>query len=317
MPDGMVFPGQNGFCNDRHSAAWESTVQEIHHHGAKIIFQIAHAGAAADPAANNFMTRGPSGFLPNSREMTISEIEELIQSYVCATKRLLRISVDGIMIHCAHGYALSQFLSPWANRRTDKYGFSTRTRIVEEIVREVKKIAPADFAIVCKLNGHDCIDGGVTPEICAENVRVLSETGVQMFEISCGFLNGMTMSRATLKEERTFRNPRSGQLQFWKDFLKRFDPEFPFSEAYTRPYAEIVRRANHNVPLAIVGGMRNFSAMEELVAGKNCDLVSLSRPFLRDPYLVTRFYTGELNEVECVSCNQCFCRPVKCYFPPG
>jgi 2,4-dienoyl-CoA reductase-like NADH-dependent reductase (Old Yellow Enzyme family) len=314
MPNGCVFPDQNGFCTDLQAGAWESTVKSVHAHGAKIIFQIAHAGAASDPSVNDGPTLGPSGFLPRSRAMTIAEIDAFIQSYIDAAKRLVKIGVDGINIHCAHGYGLGQFLSPYSNRRTDQYG-QRRTRIVEEIVSAVKKVVPEDFAIVSKINGHDCISEGVTPQICADNVRILSASGIQMFEISTGFLNAMTMSRADFKEGRVFRNAKTEQIEYWKAVQKNFNPEFPYSQGYTVRYAEVIRKVNPNVPLAIVGGLRNFDQMEKLVKEGKCDLVSMSRPFIRDPHLVRRFLDGEIDEVECKSCNQCFCRPVKCHFP--
>jgi 2,4-dienoyl-CoA reductase-like NADH-dependent reductase (Old Yellow Enzyme family) len=314
LKSGRVFDGQCGFCTEEHADAWALTVKEIHSQGSKVVFQIAHAGCAADPASIDGTPRGAWGYLPGTRAMTLQEVEELVQSYVSATKRLVKIGADGIMVHCAHGYGLAQFLSPYSNKRTDKYGGQNRSRVVEEIVREIKKIAPDQFAIVCKINGHDCIDGGVTPSLCAEYVRTLSASGIQMFEISCGFQNAMTMSRASIRPDRKLKNGTPEQIEYWHNILRRYSPEFPFSHGYTVEYAEVVRKVNPGVALAIVGGMRKFVEMENIVKAKKCELISIARPFLRDASLVKRFYEGQIDEVECKSCNQCFCRPAGCRF---
>jgi len=314
LPHGRVFPGQCGFSSDAHASAWQTPVQRIHSLGSKVIFQVAHAGASASPAAIDGTPRGPTGFLPGTRAMTIPEIEELVQSYVDVTKRLVRIGADGLMVHCAHGYGLAQFLSPHSNTRSDKYG-TNRAQIVQEILREVKKVAPDDFAIICKINGHDGLADGVTPDLCARYVRLLHAEGAQLFEISTGFLSRMTMSRSDFREGRRMRSSPEDEKQ-WKENQKMFDPDFPYSEGYTKGYAEIVRRANPGVDLAIVGGNRSFSAMEKLVADGKCEFVSIARPFIRDPHLVNNFRSGKLDVAECASCNQCFIRrPIRCGFP--
>jgi 2,4-dienoyl-CoA reductase-like NADH-dependent reductase (Old Yellow Enzyme family) len=320
LPHDSVFYGQSGFSSDAHANAWLSTVQAIHSHGSKVIFQIGHAGARADPVAIDGVPRGAWGFLPGTRAMTIAEIEDLIESFRIGAQRLMRIGVDGVMLHCAHGYGLSQFLSPVSNRRSDRYGGSieNRARIVQEIAREIKKIASADFAVICKINGHDGVEGGVTPEVCGKSVELISKEGVELFEISTGFGTemAMVMSRSILKEGRSVRNPRGDENERWKAVLKTINPEFPFSYGYTAKYAEIIRRMNPGVELAIVGGNREFKAMESLVSEGKCEMVSIGRPFIRDPNLINRFKSGELDGAECLSCGQCFLRrPAQCLFP--
>jgi 2,4-dienoyl-CoA reductase-like NADH-dependent reductase (Old Yellow Enzyme family) len=189
-------------------------------------------------------------------------------------------------------------------------------RIVREIAAAVRKVAPPHFALTCKINGHDAVEGGVTPDICAQYVQMLARDGVQLFEISTGFGNPMVFSRADIKEGRV---PSSRDREQWRGILKAIEPEFPFSEGYTKRYAEVIRRANPGVDLAIVGGNRTFADMEKLVKEGKCEFVSLSRPFVRDQKLVNRFYTREIDKAECVSCNQCFIKHEKgivCRFPP-
>jgi 2,4-dienoyl-CoA reductase-like NADH-dependent reductase (Old Yellow Enzyme family) len=225
-----------------HSAFF--TPYKIHSFGSKIVLQLADGGVASNPAAIDGVPRGASGYLPGTREMSIPEIEDLVQAFANAAKRAVRIGWDGVMVHCAHGYGLSQFLSPFSNRRTDRYGGSieNRARIVQEIVMELKKVVPDRFAIVCKINGHDGLENGVTPEICARNVELLSKEGVHLFEISTRFQDRMVMSRAILQEGRTVRGGSSEEIAQWKEILKKINPAFPFSYGYTARYAEVVRK---------------------------------------------------------------------------
>lgn len=320
---GRVFFGQTGFANNEHAEAWSQVVRDVHFYGSKIIFQIAHGGCACDPQAIGQRARGPSGFLPETQEMTIQEIEEVIESYGKATKRLVDIGADGIMIHIAHGYGLSQFLSPYANKRTDKYGGESifnRIRMIQEIAREVRRVAPDNFSIIAKINGHDCVPGGVTPILCAKAVQLLKSEGIQLFEISCGFLNARTMSRP----EKEFPLKVRCDEEMWnKQYKERFVGTlegFNYSEGYNVPYAKTVRQLNPEVPLSVVGGLRKFSYMEDLVNEKHCEMVSLGRPLIRDAKLVERFYNNKLDTAECKSCNQCFLHDAKsgaaeCHFP--
>jgi 2,4-dienoyl-CoA reductase-like NADH-dependent reductase (Old Yellow Enzyme family) len=318
LQHGAVLPGQCGFSSDAHADAWAPTVRQIHSLGSKIVFQIGHAGVRSDPTVIRDVPRGAWGFLPGTRAMSIPEIEDLVESFSAAAKRLVRIGADGLMIHCAHGYGLSQFLSPCGNQRTDRYGGSVenRVRIVREIAAEIRKVTPPSFALLCKINGHDAVEGGVTPDLCAKYVRLIRQDGVDLFEISTGFNAGFVMSRAILKEGRSVRNAKEGENERYRALLKAYNPDFPFSDAYTAPYAEVVRSVNPGVVLAIVGGNRRFAEMEALVKGGKCEFVSLGRPLIRDPNLVNRLKSGEIEKVGCVSCNQCFLRlPTQCLFP--
>jgi 2,4-dienoyl-CoA reductase-like NADH-dependent reductase (Old Yellow Enzyme family) len=213
LKSGRTTVGQCGFSSDAHAAAWADPVRQMQSFGAKVIFQIA------------------DGYRPGTRAMSIAEVEQLVQAFADAARRVVRIGGDGIMVHCAHGYGLSQFLSPFSNRRTDRYGGSleNRARVVVEIIREMKKVIPLNFPIVCKINGHDGIDEEVTPEICARNVQLLRKEGVELFEISTGFQNVMVLSRGLLVEGRTVRNGSKEEIARWKEILRAINPEFPFS----------------------------------------------------------------------------------------
>ena len=138
---GRANPTQTGMTSKEHAQIWKETIDEIHKNGSKIMFQLAHGGDKCNQNDIGQQPIGCSGLEPGSRAMTDAEICETIESFAKAAKYLKEAGADGVQLHAAHGYLLSQFLSPYLNRRTDKWGGVTenRTRIVFEIVNEIRK----------------------------------------------------------------------------------------------------------------------------------------------------------------------------------
>ena len=334
MKTGRVFLGQTGMSSPMHAAAWQKTVDEIHRIGSKVVFQIAAGGIACDPMSigcdGPSSVAGPSANAlgRGNRAFSRVEIDAIVDAFVNAAANAASIGVDGIMIHYAHGYLLSQFASPAVNKRTDEYGGNVvnRSRIIRNIIDGIRKYVKGSekLAIIAKCNGHDCLKDGITPEICAETIENVKKSGVDLFEISTGFLNAINMSRGVKRplNDRLSHKYNSNQMKDLNDMYNWFwtQPEFEkFNEGYTVDYARVVRKRNPDVPLAIVGGNREFSKMEELVKNGDCEMVSIARPLIRDPFLIKKFYDGKLTKADCVSCNQCFLRwpgrGVACGFP--
>ncbi|KAK8864880.1 hypothetical protein M9Y10_010407 [Tritrichomonas musculus] len=327
---GRVFLGQTGMSTPFHAEKWRKTVDQIHQLGSKVIFQIAAGGIACRYDCKEQLIKGPSANVfdrTDIHELTRMEIDEIVESFVNASVFATSIAGgDGIMVHYAHGYLLSQFASPASNQRTDEYGGSVenRSRIIRRIAESVdrainKNQRERKYAIIAKCNGHDCFgNSGITPEICAETVGEVKKSGIDLFEISTGFLNAFNMSRGCKQPIR--QHLRSKMQQQYDGFCTVYDKNYPYSEHYTAKYAEVVRKKNPDVKLAIVGGNRSFDAMEKLVSSGQCEIVSIARPFIRDPLLVKRFYEGKLDKAECQSCNQCFIHGgsnhIQCTFPP-
>jgi 2,4-dienoyl-CoA reductase-like NADH-dependent reductase (Old Yellow Enzyme family) len=145
LKSGCTTTGQCGFSSDAQADVWDRPVKQIQSFGSKVIFQIADGGVAGDPAVIDAVLRGAFSYRPDTRTMSITEIEEIVQAFADAARRVVRIGGDELMIHCADGYGISQFLSPFSNRRTDRDGGSleNRARVAVEIVREIKKGVPA------------------------------------------------------------------------------------------------------------------------------------------------------------------------------
>ena len=291
---GKANPNQGCIFTDRHAQAWKSTVDYIHKQGSKIIFQVADCGTRGTFELCRERPRGASPQGPGTREMTKMEIAELIEDYTNTALRLQEIGVDGIELHAAHGYLLSQFLSGYNNKRTDEYGGSpeNRRRILQEIVSSIRSRVDKNFAVAAKINVNDYKPGGVTPEDLAETVKAIK--GMDFYEISCSFQDGRISSRGT-KYMRL-----EGHL---------------FRPGFNVPGMAVVHKANPNVPLVVCGGFTTLKTMEHAL-DEGASIISLGRATIADPMVVKHLMEGE-KHVRCIYCSECLlhCQtgPVHCY----
>ena len=193
---------------------------------------------------------------------------------------LQNIGVDGIELHAAHGYLISQFLNPGNNQRNDEYGGSPENcrRILQEIVSSIRSAVDKNFVVSAKVNVSDCVPRGVNPYDLAETIKSIK--GMDFYEISCGF--GVATSRT------------AGKFQ---------DPNFPFQTGYNIEDMAIVHRRNPNMPLAVCGAMQSIKDMERAI-GNGATLISFGRPSIADPRVVQHLQEGE-KKVRCVFCSQC------------
>jgi 2,4-dienoyl-CoA reductase-like NADH-dependent reductase (Old Yellow Enzyme family) len=229
------------------------------------------------------------------RALSLEEIDKIIDAYAEGVRRAQEAGFDGVQVHAAHGYLLSSFLSPRTNRREDQYGGSTenRTRIIKDILRRARRKVGNDFPILIKINTTDFLPGGID---CEEAVRVgaaLSEAGVTALETSGGMWESLTR-----KEEDLGWPPL--MLAEARTGIKTTD-----QEAYFLPGASAIKKET-NATIILVGGLKSLSRIEEVVASRVVDFVSLSRPLIRQPDLPNLWFSGKgPDKAECVSCNAC------------
>ena len=213
--------------------------------------------------------------------MTARDIANTIEDFVKAAARAKRAHFDGVQLHVAHGYLLSSFLSPYTNKRSDAYGGSTekRTRIVVEIVRGIRSKLGMDYPVIVKLNASDYLRGGLTVEECSEVAKILENEGIDGIEVSAG-------------------TAESGKASYWKG---------PFSEEDEGYFVSMAFRIKSavSVPVFGLGGIRTEVVMERILKEGKVDLISMCRPFIRDPLLVKKIRTGQTERSECISCNKC------------
>jgi 2,4-dienoyl-CoA reductase-like NADH-dependent reductase (Old Yellow Enzyme family) len=265
----------------------EAMVRAVHQNGGKIVLQLAHAGIFADHRRSGLTPWAVSadvGFSKNPRrELAVSDIGELVQSFEDAAKRAHRAGFDGVQIHAAHGYLFSEFLSPAFNHRTDAYGgpIQNRARALIEVVQRVRKATGADYPILVKMNCQDFLDNGLTLEDSLATARMLTKAGLDAIELSGGM-------RASGK----FMPGRVGI-------------NTPDKEAYFQKEASAFK-SGIDVPLILVGGIRSFEVAERLLKEDVADFISLSRPLIREPGLIRRWKSGDCRRAACESDNLCF-----------
>ena len=286
--DGQDTQWQLGACSDELLPGLTGMAAAVHAVGGRIALQLAHAGCLAEPALTRLEPFGPSpldaGDGPVGRPMNAKEIAVVVQAFGAAARRARRAGFDAVQIHAAHGYLLSQFLSRYANRRTDGYGgdVAARARVLLEVVDAVRRAVGADYPVLVKMNAEDFLPNGLSIDDMLEVAALLEGAGVDAIELSGGtsYAGSVSFSRMS--------KPRPGE------------PE-AYYEAAARRYKQRL-----NVPLMLVGGIRTYATAERLVAEGVTDYVALSRPLIREPHLIERWRAGDTRPALCVSDNGCF-----------
>jgi 2,4-dienoyl-CoA reductase-like NADH-dependent reductase (Old Yellow Enzyme family) len=215
--DGQAGPWQLGVYSDDLISGLEAMAGAVHQNRGKIVLQLAHAGIFADQRRTGLKPWAVSadvGFSKNPRrELTVSDIGELVQSFVDAAKRAQRAGFDGVQIHAAHGYLFSEFLSPAFNHRRDAYGgpIQNRARALIEVVQGVRKATGADYPILVKMNCRDFLDNGLTLEDSLAAARMLAKAGLDAIELSGGMRASGNSCLAVSASIRRIRRPTSGK----------------------------------------------------------------------------------------------------------
>ena len=217
------------------------------------------------------------------KEMTTREIIQVIEAYAAAASRAKKAGFDGVQLHAAHGYGINQFLSSSSNDRSDGYGGSIgrRYRFLGEVLEDVRGSVGRDYPVLIKLNGHDYLERGV-PEESLYVARRLEKDGIDSIEVSAG-------SRASA----------DGMIPFRLNILREED------EAYLAQLASSFVETV-DVPIIAVGGIRSPGVISGILSEGLADYIALSRPLIREPHLINRWESGDLEKATCVSCNGCF-----------
>ena len=284
---GQASPFQMGIYDDDLIEGLAAMTAAVHEAGGRIVAQLAHAGTFALEKAIGTAPVAASvfdGLAKTPRvELSIDNIADLKQAYVAAARRARAAGFDGIQLHSAHGYLLSQFLSPWFNRREDAYGGSVdnRVRIHVEIIQAIREAVGDDYPLLIKLNCEDFAEGGLTVEESIAAARQMAAAGLDAVELSGGLITG-------------------GKLSPSRPNINK-----PEKEAYFQEAANAFKKAL-DVPLILVGGIRSPEVAERLLADGTADYFAMSRPLIREPGLVNRWQSGDRSPARCISDNLCF-----------
>ena len=291
-PSGQISVFQNSLSSDDCIPGFRALAETVHRGGAKIAVQLFHAGRETaktfkpqrkQAIAPSQVTDDPNFQAPH-RAMTEEEIWEIVRAFGDAAKRARKAGLDAVQLHAAHAYLLSQFLSPFTNRRTDSWGGSleSRLRFHREIYRDMRAKVGEDYPILVKIGVKDSFEGGLDFHDGKRAAQVLAEWGFDALEISSGL-----------------RGPGYENSEF-RQGINRLD-----REAYFREWCREIRR-EVNVPVMMVGGLRSFALMEEMIQNREADFVSLSRPLIREPGIINEWKEKDRHRATCISCNKCF-----------
>jgi 2,4-dienoyl-CoA reductase-like NADH-dependent reductase (Old Yellow Enzyme family) len=306
---GKAISGQTGSHTAALCDAWRPTLSDIHRTtSSKVVFQVCYAGTG--PGALT-----PSGVGRGSRAMSLAEVEDVVQSFVTSAGRLKAAGGDGVQLHGAHGFLISQFLSPAFNHRTDRYG-QDRTTIVREIATEIRKATGPDFVLGIKLNGEDYVPNGVTPELAGSYVRQLQPL-LNFFEVSCSASGKSHAARADIRPDFIRKKFKPEQAEQIIKAQTAGMEGVTLTDGFNVPAARVIHKIAPDAKLAVVGGLRRWELISQLVAEGTATLVSMSRTFIRQRDLV-KVLKKEGAHADCVSCGLCFFAggPIKCLFPP-
>jgi 2,4-dienoyl-CoA reductase-like NADH-dependent reductase (Old Yellow Enzyme family) len=289
MPNGQALPRQLGIHDDSMVGNLKELTKGVHGAGGKIAMQIVHAGAqTVMREGKDQPVWGPSAihnrfFRKTPKAMTQGEIKKAVQAFARAAGRVKRAGFDAVELHGAHGYLIAQFLSPATNKRKDKYGgpVENRARFLFEVYRGVRMSVGKDFPVLIKLNTKDFVRGGWSEKDALFVAKELDKMGIDAIELSGGV-------------------PAAGDMGPARPKIRTAD-----DEAYFLTTAKKIKK-QISVPIILVGGVRSFKVANEILKTGAADLVSMSRPFIREPDLIKRWKQGDRKKAACISCNKCF-----------
>ncbi len=284
---------QKNISYDRHIPGWAALNDEMQSYGVKTFVQIHHAGRQMAPHfldANqepDVADRKPISasevtekFMRNEpRAMETEEVEEMVERFGDAAERVKRAGFSGVMLHGAHGYLIEQFMSPYTNKRGDKYGgsFENRLRFPREVIRNVREKVGDDYPVALRITVEEYIEEGYHLEDGVEICKELETEGIDWFDITAGIYEVMPTIFYPWAQE----------------------------EAYRIHHAEAVRDAV-DVPVSGVGKIRTPETAERILQDGQADMVAMARTLLADPEWPKKSRDGRLDEIRpCISCNYC------------
>ena len=227
------------------------------------------------PSAIPLRMGGASKMFKTARALSEEAIWDIVKRFGNAARIMKEAGFTGCQIHGAHGYLISQFLSPNSNIREDKWGgtLENRARFVLEVYNEIRRQVGADYPIGIKINSADFQRGGFTEKESMEVIRLLGNDGIDLIEISGGTYEKPAMIKGNRKKSTQER------------------------EAYFLDYIEKARQFT-STPLMLTGGFRSVEVMEKALADNKLDIIGLARPFCLYPNLANQIFDGSVKRFE-------------------
>jgi 2,4-dienoyl-CoA reductase-like NADH-dependent reductase (Old Yellow Enzyme family) len=309
-PDGRIVAGSLGLWDDAQVEGMARLADAVRKLGAAPVVQLNHAGARCAPTGGEMQGASPSGFVFRSDvaafPMTQAQIDEMARCFSDAAGRAAAAGFDGVEIHGAHFYLISQFLSPLTNSRTDRYGGDAggRTTFALQVIREVRDKVGRAYPILFRMNGVERMDGGLTLEEAVVIGRLLAENGVDALDVSL-------IAGGVWREEKGRRFLATASAL----------PKDAVAGA-NLPLAATLKKET-GLPVVAVGKLGDPGAAADAVAQTGVDVVAIGRQMIADPDTAGKILSGKGSEiVPCKECLNCFAsiwkgEPVSCTVNQG
>ncbi len=249
------------------STLFEKLARQGSINNTQLWLQLGHAGAMAHPPIST--PKGPSAIeIPglSCSALTTAEVQSLPSEFATAARMAQQLGFGGVQIHAAHGFLLSQFLSPLFNKRTDEFGGSieSRMRLLIEVVEQVRNAVDQNFVVAVKLNATDQLEGGLETAEALSVVSALNDTGVDIIDIS----GGTYFPGAKSASDAAMAGP------YFLDFATR-------------------AREKSNKPLMVTGGFKSLEQAVNAISSGSADVVGLARALVLDPDLPNRWLENQ------------------------
>ena len=283
---GTAIPTQLGAYHSRHIPHLERLAERVHKYGTKILLQLQHPGRENKSS----MIDGRQIVAPSAvmckvtnempRALTTEECSGLVKAFVTGAVLAKRAGFDGVELHAAHGYLLGEFLSPYTNKRTDRYGgsFDNRIRIMEEMITAIRFMCGPQFIISVRISADEFVEGGLKLDEAIKIVRTLESFGIDVINVSSGIYE----SAPTIIEPASYP-------QGWKKHL-----------------AAAVKKSV-KIPVIAVNNIKEPEVAEQLLEEGVCDYIAIGRALLADPQWANKAKENRSDEInKCIGCLYCF-----------
>ncbi len=284
-PSGKGYSNELGIYKDDFIDGLKGLVDDVHPFGTKIAIQIYHCGRQSHGTMTGGRLIAPSPIpcpvcREEPKEMTKGDINNMIEAYGQAARRAMVSGFDAVEMHGAHGYLISQFLSPYSNQRMDEYGgpLENRARFPLEVLGRVRKEVGDAFPIIYRMSSEEFVDGGLTVEDTMAFSVILSDNGIDAIHVSGGVYESSAMI---------------------------IQPAAVSQGLYVEHASAIKEAIGSRVPVFVVGRIKDPEMAEDILAQGKADMVVMGRALLADPEMPAKVIEGRPQEIRpCIGCNQ-------------
>jgi 2,4-dienoyl-CoA reductase-like NADH-dependent reductase (Old Yellow Enzyme family) len=327
--NGRTFPNMGMFDSDVYIDIYKSINDQLKKYNTPVILQIAHGGSRSMSKITgqevvSASPRRKNDYGDRVKEASDAEVRFIIDAFVAAIVRAKAAGFGGVELHAAHGYLLSEFISPVLNRRKDRWGGSTenRMRIVTEILSRARREV-GQFPILIKISAHDEFKRGLTEAEAVTIAQVLQAASCDAIEVSCGygdFMHTVRVTKVPVDAVLGLMPPYRDMPSYQKRLFRLIAPflakvHMPIFN-YNVGAAKLIKR-NVDIPVIVVGGIRSLQDITAVISEEGIDFVSLCRPFIIEPDIVNRFQQGQESS-RCINCGYCLigvtANPLWCYY---